>query len=288
MPPASAGGERVLNLFDGLQKAPRSYIMIPWCFYHIKYSERRCEVGRFKKNTAVAFVDYEHWFYSYANKFGMVPNVEEWYDEISSEYKVKDVFFYGDFNNHAIGDELNRLQKFTKNVVHTASMKDGVDKDFTDFIILDAIYRAAAVKRSPDVFIIFTGDGHFDLAVKYLRELGKKVIIYAVKHALSNKLKSSANSYVEMPRQSQEHMYYIDMILTSMRHLKKKGKVATYRKTIENVASYNKVSKERVKATLDGMISQKYLYEEDAQFRGRSHKILKADWKRIDANFNKN
>lgn len=248
--------------------------------------ERRNEMGRFKKNTAVAFVDYEHWFYSYANKFGMTPNIEEWYDEIGSEYKVKDVYFYGDFNNHAIGDELKRLQKFTRNVVHTASMKDGVDKDFTDFIILDAIYRAAAKKRSPDVFIIFTGDGHFDLAVKYLRELGKKVIIYAVKHALSNKLKSSANSYVEMPRQSQEQTYYIEMIINAMRHLKVKGKVATYRRTIENVAEYNKVSKDRVKTTLDGLISQKYLYEEDSEYRGRVQKILKADWRRINDNLN--
>lgn len=249
------------------------------------HKERRSKVGRFRKNTAVAFVDYEHWFYSYANKFGMEPNIQEWYDEIESEYKVKDVFFYGDFNNHAIGDELKRLLKFTKNVVHTASMKDGVDKDFTDFIILDAIYRAAAQKHSPDVFIIFTGDGHFDLAVKYLRELGKKVIIYAVKHALSNKLKSSANSYVEMPRQSQEHMYYIEMILNAMRHLKAKGKVATYRRTVENVAEYNKVSRERVKTALDGLISQKYLYEEESEFKGHIQKILKADWKRIDDHF---
>ena len=63
-------------------------------------------------------------------------------------------------------------------------------KDFTDFIILDAIYRDAAKKDSPDVFVIFTGDAHFNLAIKYLRELKKKVIIYGVKRSLSNKLKS--------------------------------------------------------------------------------------------------
>ncbi len=37
--------------------------------------------------------------------------------------------------------------------MHTASTKDGVDKDFTDFIILDAIYREAAKKDSPDVLL---------------------------------------------------------------------------------------------------------------------------------------
>ena len=108
----------------------------------------------------------------------MKPNVQEWYDELTEEYNVKKLMFFGNFN------------------------------DFTDFIILDAIYREAAKKDSPDVFVIFTGDAHFNLAIKYLRELKKKVIIYGVKRSLSNKLKSSANSYVEMPRTNQEQHYY--------------------------------------------------------------------------------
>ena len=91
-------------------------------------------MGLFKKNdkqTAVAFVDYEHWFYSYTNKFNMSPNVDEWYNEICSEYKLENLYFYGDFNNRVIGPELEKLSKYTRNVIHTASMKDGVDKDFT-------------------------------------------------------------------------------------------------------------------------------------------------------------
>lgn len=60
-----------------------------------------------------------------------------------------------------------------------------------------------------------------NLAIKYLRELKKKVIIYGVKRSLSNKLKSSANSYVEMPRTNQEQHYYYDAILKSLYILKK-------------------------------------------------------------------
>ena len=95
----------------------------------------------------------------------MKPNVQEWYDELTEEYNVKKLMFFGDFNGSAIEKELPKLEKITKNVVHTASTKDGVDKDFTDFIILDAIYREAAKKDSPDVFVIFTGDAHFNLAI---------------------------------------------------------------------------------------------------------------------------
>ena len=74
----------------------------------------------------------------------MKPNVEEWYEELTEEYSVKNIVFFGDFHGNSIEKELPRLEKITKNVVHTASTKDGVDKDFTDFIILDAIYREAA------------------------------------------------------------------------------------------------------------------------------------------------
>ena len=74
--------------------------------------------------------------------------------QLIEEYNVEKLMFFGDFNGSAIEKELPKLEKITKNVVHTASTKDGVDKDFTDFIILDAIYREAAKKDSPDVFVI--------------------------------------------------------------------------------------------------------------------------------------
>ena len=263
-----------------LEKSPTGLYNEPCGFFYAHNNKERRN-GMKKKQTAVAFVDYEHWFYSYLNKFNMSPNVQEWIDEIEDEYRLKDLYVYGDFNNKTIAPELDKLKKFTKNVVHTASMKDGVDKDFTDFIILDAIYREAANKKSPDVYIIFTGDAHFNLAVQYLKEKKKKVIIYAVRHSLSNRLKSSANSYVEMPRQSQEQQVYVDMIFDSMRRLRSKKKMATYWKTVKSVSEYNKIPKDRIKNALDGLISQKFLYEEEIEYKGKKNKILKADWDKI-------
>lgn len=234
------------------------------------------------KHSAAVFVDYEHWYYGYNNIFSMRPNVEEWYEELTEEYRVKDIIFFGDFHGSPIEKELPRLEKLSKNVVHTASTKDGVDKDFTDFIILDAIYREAAKKDSPEVFIIFTGDAHFNLAIKYLRDMKKKVIVYGVKHSLSNKLKSSANSYVEMPRSKQEQQYYYDAILKSLYILKKRRKMATYNKTVENVSAHSGVSRERIQAALDDLMNNKYLNLEEKNFRGKKPKILTADWNRLE------
>ena len=45
--------------------------------------------GRGSKSSAVAFVDYEHWFYGYSNSFQMKPNVEEWLESKPRSRKVR-------------------------------------------------------------------------------------------------------------------------------------------------------------------------------------------------------
>lgn len=239
--------------------------------------------GKSKKREAVAFVDYEHWFYGYSNRFQMRPNVDEWLKELKNEFHMKDIFFFGDFSEPNIGKDLERLKKITSGIVHTASEKIGVDKDFTDVIILDQIYRYASKKKSPDVYILFTGDAHFLKVAEYLKELGKKVIIYGVKFAFSNHLKSIATSYVEMPRQSQEKDHYNDLIFVSLYRLRAKPRtLITYWKTIKSVAEYNNVPKERVKLALDNLLRQKYIQEsEQVGYNGKIVDVLIVDWDRV-------
>lgn len=238
-----------------------------------------------KKPAAAVFVDYEHWYYGYRNKFQMRPNIEEWIEELNDEYEVKKISVFGDFSRYNIGTDLDRLKGITKNIVHTASQKEGVDKDFTDVIMLDAIYRNAAQRKDEDVYILFTGDAHFTKVVEYLKEIGKKVVIYGVKFGFSNQLKSEATSYVEMPRQSQEKNHYIDLILASLSRLRNKPRtVVTYWKTVNHVADYNHVSNDKVKIALDNLLKQKYIYEEEMiGYRGQIMSVLKTDWERLEA-----
>ncbi len=240
--------------------------------------------GKASKTGAVAFVDYEHWFYGYSNSFQMKPNVEEWLQELKLDFKIKDLYIFGDFSEPNIEKDLNRLKKITSGVIHTASDKTGVDKDFTDVIMLDYIYRYAAKKKSPDVFVLFTGDAHFLKVAEYLKELGKKVIIYGVKFGFSNNLKSVSTSYVEMPRQSQEKDHYYDLIFASLNRLRRKPKtLVTYWKTINSVAEYNKVSKERVKNALDGLIKQKYITKRpQTGYNGKKVEAIQVDWDRVE------
>ena len=237
-----------------------------------------------KKTRAAVFVDYEHWYYGYNNNFHMKPNFEEWVEELKAEFDVSELYVFGNFSEPKIGQELENLKHMTQYVIHTASDKQGVDKDFTDVIILDYIYRSAAKKRAADVYVLFTGDAHFIKVAEYLKELGKKVIIYGVKFGFSNALKSVATSYVEMPRQVQEKNHYNDLILGSLYKLRSNAKKhPSYWKTVESVAAYNRVPKDRVKKSLDGLINQKYI-SQDITYDPKGNKItlLKVDWEKLN------
>ena len=240
--------------------------------------------GKRKLTEAVAFVDYEHWFYGYMNQFQMKPNVEQWLAELKQDFKIKNLYIFGDFSEPNIEHEMNRLKKITSGIVHTASEKLGIDKDFTDVIILDHIYRYAAKKKSPEVYILFTGDAHFTKAAEYLKELGKRVIIYGARSAFSNQLKSVSTSYVEMPRQSQEKNHYYDLIFVSLNRLRSRPRtLITYWKTVNNVAEYNKVPKERVQRALDNLMRQKYITESrKTGYRGKKIDVLTVDWDRVE------
>ena len=231
--------------------------------------------GKRSKSSAVAFVDYEHWFYGYSNSFQMKPNVDEWLEELKGDFRLKDLYVFGDFSEPNIEQDLNRLKKMTSGVVHTASDKTGVDKDFTDVIMLDYIYRYAAQKKSP---------AHFLKVAEYLKELGKKVIIYGVKFGFSNHLKSVSTSYVEMPRQSQEKDHYNELIFASLSRLRHKPRtLVTYWKTINSVSDYNRVSKDRVKMALDGLLKQKYISkQEQVGYNGKVVDALRVDWDRVE------
>ena len=240
--------------------------------------------GKSSKPRAAVFVDYEHWFYGYHNNFHMRPNFEEWIQELKNEYDIDELHVFGDFSERQIGAELPELQRITNNnVTHTASDKLGVDKDFTDVIILDHIYRSAAKKKSADVYVLFTGDAHFTCVVDYLKELNKKVVLYGVKFGFSNALKSAATSYVEMPRQIQVKNHYNDLILASLDKLRRKpGKTPSYWKTIDSVAKYNRVPEDRVKKALDGLISQKYISQTTTtDARGEKISLLTVDWDKL-------
>lgn len=50
-------------------------------------------LGRKRENQAMAFVDYEHWFFSLREKFGVKPDVLAWAKEVRDQYDISQMLF---------------------------------------------------------------------------------------------------------------------------------------------------------------------------------------------------
>ena len=149
---------------------------------------------------AIVFVDYEHWYYSCRNLFHIAPDPISWRKNLDEKYNIERMYIFGDFSNKGINEGLDKLHAISNTVISTQQPSGRHKKDMTDFIMLDHIYQVSAEDHEVGTYIIFTGDGHFQSVVKYLiQKLGKKVIIYGVTNATSNRLKDVATEVYEIP-----------------------------------------------------------------------------------------
>ena len=137
-----------------------------------------------RKPKAAAFVDYEHWLFSMQNNYRMKPDPFHWAEGLKQKYELNDIRFYGDFSQEAMSRELMRIRQVSNQIIETKNGSENYRKDFTDFIMLDAIYQTAIFIKEIEVFILFTGDGHFNSVASFLKNnLGKTVLVYEIGRA---------------------------------------------------------------------------------------------------------
>ena len=153
------------------------------------------------KPAALAFVDYEHWFISMQRMYGERPDIRAWRAEISKDYNVKDILFFGDFSNQSLRSDIPRIREVSSSIIETQNASAFHKKDHTDFIMLDHIYqRVMTYGDDTDVFIIFSGDGHFSSVASFLvNRCEKKVVVYGVHDCLSTQLANTASVAFEWP-----------------------------------------------------------------------------------------
>ncbi len=237
----------------------------------------------FRKNTdalkqAVAFVDYEHWYYSYHNLYGIKPRISAWRKELETQFRLMDILVFGDFSQPIINQELYKIREATNTVIETAH--PGSKKDMTDFIMLDYLYQMAAENKNIDAYILFTGDGHFQPVTKYLTQKKKKeVVIYGVRGAFSNQLKASASKCIEYPCQEELTPKYYDTIIRHFGYISNKNINPTFMKTVDVIAERNQIPVDVVRAILQEMLDKGYVYQEETPVTF-NHKIrtVHANW----------
>ena len=156
-----------------------------------------------KRNYTAVFVDYEHWFYSMKHDYHTKPEVAEWMAEIEKDYDVKHWLAFADFNYEEIGREIQILQTAGFQVINSCHNFTYHKKGQTEFSLLNQLYQYAINYPEVKTYILFTGNGDFESAVRFLREkMDKTVIVWAVRNAFSDRLRSAANETHEFPSQS--------------------------------------------------------------------------------------
>lgn len=231
---------------------------------------------------AVAFVDYEHWYISLKNNYGLQPNIKGWFEELNENYNLIEVNFFADFSHKSLADEIGRIRLFSNKIIDTRS-PNGVKKDFTDFIILDNIYQKALSSDDIDVFILFSGDGHFSSATAFLKNFYRKeVVVYGVNGSFSKQLRDTASAFRVMPAESDINASFYGYIFDYL----KTSHSPTYNEALKEVtAKYrgNSAQKQKVSQALKSLMDAGVISERSLpDGKGKKKNQLFVDWDKAE------
>ena len=237
-----------------------------------------------KKKKAVAFIDYEYWFYSYKTRFGIKPDPVKWFDDVKAHYDISEILVFGDFSNPALSEEMGKIRCITNNIIETGNTYHNKKKDMTDFVMLDYIYRAADENRRVRTYLIFTGDGHFQSVVKYLTEKKKKkVVLCGIRDSMSRQLQTVATELRLYPKEDTKFRECTKMIISNMAYVSDKETIVpTFWGTVEAVSRYNNVPQGAVVDSLKKMLDEGYLVRKERELQCQKKvMVLAPDWDKM-------
>lgn len=223
-----------------------------------------------KKPKAAAFVDFEHWAISLHKNYAMKPDIRTWYKELTQNYDLVDVYFFGDFSNPYMRAEITKIREITTGIIDTQNTSAHHKKDFTDFIMLDHIYQRS-FQDDLDAFILFTGDGHFSSVVSYLANKRRKTVeVFGILGAISGTLKNTATKTTALPSKEAIEISRQRLLLRTLKKMyeQQNNPRPTYLKTIQAVAEENGIDKDAIQKAMDVLMEKEYVYQTKRYFRG--------------------
>ena len=239
--------------------------------------------GKKKLPDAVAFVDYEHWYISMEKLYDQKPDIQGWFDNLKKKCNIKEVVFFANFSKFRDKEtETKRIRAFTSKIIDTFNPDSHYKKDFTDFIILDNIYQKAFEKNSPQLFIIFSGDGHFSSALAFLRNFcNKQVGIYGAAGCISKSLINNCDWYQEVPLKIDETELVYNKLFTYLKECENDTSFfPTFMRTAEEISTQSGVALEKVTEIMSDLIKKDYISQVmERTKRAKPIKTLKTDWK---------
>ncbi len=229
-------------------------------------------------------MDYEHWYIALDNYYHVKPDIASFTEEIKRDYHIASFTFFGDFSNSSLQSEMHKIRGYTNDIVETKNGGGHFKKDFTDFIMLDRIYRTAYKNDAIDTYIIFTGDSHFSSVVLFLKnECRKKVVVYGIKNAFSGQLQTAASACVEVEppsKEEDERKKLCGCIIESLYALESENRGArpTFMKTVDAVALKTGTEKALVRKAMDELFDRECVTQYVKKIGSNSVKLLKVNY----------
>lgn len=231
-----------------------------------------------QKPNAAVFVDYENWFVTMKKQYHFRPNFSGWCALLRKFYIIQEIRVYGDFNRVELAQEQQNIEEAGGLIINTHASGE---KDFSDFILLDDLYQSAINKNSADVYILYSGDGHFHRCVQFLRDsLHKSMGVFYVDHELSRQLRSAASWVRSFPNPNENNTYYYMVIknFDFVEHRSNKPLRPTIKTTIWTISKFYNVPKSDIEIVLREMLTKGYLKQKVVCVNGDSVTTLYADW----------
>ena len=234
-----------------------------------------------KEKRIVAFVDYEHWYISLDTLYNhQKPDLAAWFADLGERGRLVDAIFFGDFSKGGMKSEISRIRLFTNKIIDTCNPNPKSNKDFTDFILLDNVYQRAMSSEDIDMFVIFSGDGHFSSVAAFLKtNLGKEVGIYGVGGATSRQLRDTGDWYVDIPNGLTKTRLISQLVLRTVKRMEKdRMSLITEEAVICTVADEQKMSIPEVREAVALLEKNGILRIDNIIVNGGVSRTLNADW----------
>ncbi len=245
-----------------------------------KRKQKREKADGKEKPRAVAFVDFEYWYVALERLHHAKPDVRAWRDDLNEQFEILDIYVFGDFGSPSLKEEIPSIRQITSSIIETQNIAANAKKDFTDFIMLDHIYRRAMGAEHVDVFILLTGDGHFSSAASFLAtNLRKKVGVYGVRGSVSAQLESASSWLKLLPDEDFGYEQCRRCILSNLHRLRlistEREVYPTFRATADAVSRYYRLDRMAVEAALSEMIRRGELIQTLEAFPDRTLRVLR-------------
>lgn len=230
------------------------------------------------KPLTIVFVDYESWFWGLYNKYGETPDIESFIKDVKQQGNLEQVYFFGDFTKEQMQKERLKLRTFTNDIIDCANPSEN-KKDYTDFIMLDHIYKTILLRQDVEQYVLVTGDGHFSSVVAYLKTFKDKIVgIYGVKGGISAQLEGSA-SWCKQIEPKNARFEYQKVLSTIQWAESKKIELITFSKTVEVCSKFYRAESAKISASLSKLIDDGYIEQLVKKLaNGQEVRVLKTNW----------